>query len=391
MKKILLPIVALSLFTVQAAEIRLGSAVVAGRDKLGEAAFKLGMMSGNMMVGGFLQGALAEAPKKATTYAIVFDTETKEPDFRKIEACEHTPKLAQGELVKAAVCPKGLAELCALEPIAKEMTEECNRIVKDLTEAIVVVKLDNSGITAKLDIAVTKDSELLSEEDTPLGENALGLAPKSALFAAVVSRDVGTDFSLVRKVFAIFEKHGIALDCLTLDGEGSNVAVSIDPKLIKSTIEKNQAVCASIDRAALKGEIEALQANAEEKTPAGSAIVSIKGYECAYTPAERFAATLPELQGKRLYTASVWSYYSIFKAIAPHVEAMRPMTAMLPGESKAAIACAGYDDKSAPERGSYVMRVSAEEIKSLGMAGGIVMAAAMSQEVGCEDDEDDED
>lgn len=396
MKKLLVSLVALSVFAVQAAEIRFGSAVVAGRDKLGEAAFKLGMMSGNMMVGGFLQGALAEAPKKVTTYALVFDTETMKPDIKKVEACDKSPKLGRGELLKTSVCPKALAEICALEPVAAEMTEKEKLIVADLTELSSVLKLDDSGLSAWADIAVKPDSALIEEEQS-LPADMLAFAGKNALFAAVASEDApGGGCSIIRKIFDVFKAHGFRLDCVTVAGEGEDAFVTLDPKLIKSTIEANSDVFAAYEcdtekRGKLKRDLEALKAEYESgKSSGGRVKFMIKGFESAYTPQERFAATLPELADKRVFSASVFSYYSILKALAPHVPTLKSTVAMLPGESKGAIAVACFDDKTTPEKGSYVVRVSADEIRSLGMASGVVMAAMMSGEV--EDDEiDDED
>lgn len=390
MKKILLVVVALTLFAAQAEEIRLGTLVVTGRDKLGEAAFKLGMMSGNLMLGGLLQGALQDAPKAKQPYAIVFDTETKQSDLKKIEACDKTPKLASGEIMKVSICPKGLAKLCEIDEVAKGMTKKGKQCVDDLTAAVFTLKLDNSGITIDGEIAVKKDSKLISEEN-PLAADALAFADKTALMAAAVTENSGNDYSLIRKVIAIFERHGVKFDCLKIVGEGGDNFLVIDPTLVKATIEKNVAVCESIDREAIKAELEELKNASEEHAPAGRASLAVKGYECAFTPAERFAATLPEIGDKRIYQAMVISYYSVIRAAIPHIEKMKASAAMLPGESKGAVAYATWDDAATPEKGNIIFRISADEIRSLGMASGVILAAMMSEDNNCPFEEDDED
>lgn len=398
MKKSVLLLAAFCALIAQAEQVRLGTVFVNGRDKLGEAAFKLGMMSGNMMIGGFLQSALAEAPKKATAYAFLFDTETVKADLGPAEDCDKLPKFARGELVKLSICPKAFADLCAKEPFAAKIPEKSKRFINDLSELTGTFKLDDSGITVWMDVAVKPDSPLVAEEKPPLPVDMFAFAGKSALFAGIARDDAqGGGCSVIRKVCDILKSHGFKLDCVTVEGEGEDAFVTIDPKLIKSTIEANAELCASLDAdeqkcEALKKDIEALKDEYEaKKSLGGSATIAINGYECAYTPQERFAATLPELSGKRVFSASVFSYYSFFKALAPHFEATRTSAALLPGESKGAIAFATYDDKATPEKGSCVVRVSADEIKSLGMASGIIIAAAMNPQVDEDLDDDDED
>jgi len=129
------------------------------------------------------------------------------------------------------------------------------------------------------------------------------------------------------------------------------------------------------------------------------------GFTPKFTAAQRFAATMPEANGKALYQASAFSVSSVIRAVAPAVVAslpeadrasVQPLLALLPQECAGGIAIMCWRDGDSLR---LLYRFSADEMKGLGACSSAVVAYAMMNNgrkascgaEGCDDDGGDDD
>jgi uncharacterized Zn-binding protein involved in type VI secretion len=126
--------------------------------------------------------------------------------------------------------------------------------------------------------------------------------------------------------------------------------------------------------------------------------LAIAGYKLQYTPAQRFAKVLPEVKGKPLVGAATYTIAGLIQAILPPVMAMldaetrasiAPMAALLPKECAGGLASAYWREG---ENGfGFLGRISADEIKGIGVSVGTIAAASMMGQGAASDDDDDDD
>lgn len=396
MKKLILSaVIAASLFSVHADKIKVASFIVADRAAVTQAANKIGELSCNMMLTGLLAGSLREVPSEVTEYAVMFEAGA-EPEFEKLT--NTTAKLDQNVLVKASVCGKGLVKLCETPEIAKELTEEQKQIIGEFAGASISIKVDDHGVSVEGEIKMVETSELAKKfvSGNPLAKDALAFVAKDVVYACAVTENGGADLAKIRPVLDILVKHGVETDkFLTVAGENGDCFVTLDvPALvayIRAELAKNDSK-RNEKFETLKKDLEALKdSSCLHATPAGKGSLAIKNYASPYTAQERFAATLSDYADKPVVNVCVWSYYAMCKAVLPQIDELKMFAANLPSEQKGG--CASAIWATSPVSSAFVIRVSADEIKSFGLASGVVMSAMMSNQGGSFDEEsaDDED
>lgn len=400
MKKLVIFLVLIvSAATLFADKTDLAVVTIAGRPGLTAAANKLGELSCNMMLSGMLAGSLAECPDYPVTHSAVVDDEI-DVDFTSVtNAAEKLPK---GVVAKIRVEGAGLRKVCTKEVVAKDLSDLQKRILKDFESFTAVVKINNTGVSIEGEVKIAPDSELLAESKAveAVSPEALAFAGKDCVCASAFAANTGADLSRVRSVFDVLKKHGIDVTSfIAFSGEKDDLFMTIDLEALVKAFPQLGQVCATLDKDALKAELDALTPKTFE-TPAGRSSFAVKGYESPFTPAERFAATLPDLNEKTLARVDVWSYYAIAKATLPVLSKnlpesegamVRQIMTILPAEQKGGCALAWWEVN--PHTAGFICRISADEIRSFGLASGSVMTVMMAAQmgVGTSDDEDDED
>lgn len=402
MKKLLLTVALVaSVSSLFADKVRLGSVTVAGRAALTESVNKLGELSCNMMLPGLLAGALADCPLETSEYAIFLD-ETCEPSCELIT--NKTAKLAKGVLVRLHVSGKGVQKIAQREELAKEMTDLQKKILRDFAAANAVLKLNDKGLTVEGEFKLVENSSLITEceSGSPLKAEALAFAGKDCLAAGAATENGGADYRVVRQVLALLKKHGIDLSGFVTVGGGANDALmTLDPVAATKILPTLQDACEKFDKEKFEADLQTLEtAETTLQTPAGKGSLALKGYESPFTPAERFEATLPDYAKKNFVQIGVWSYYAMIKAALATIAAnateasvkaqAKKISEVLPAELKGGCAMAMWD--KSPSASAFVVRISADEIKSFGLASGPVMGVFMSGAMTLPDiDEDDDD
>lgn len=389
MKRFLLA--SLAVFTLCAAEaekIQIGTLVVAGRSTLIEAATKVGELSCNIMLVGMLQGALSENAEEPTEYRIVMDDDRL--DFDLVTFPTKLPEIENDSVVQITISADGVRKYCARENVSKDWDETTCEFIKDFDGAKMCLKIDDRGISAHGSFRVVEGSGIVSRfpTGTALPKNALEFAGRDSIIAMAVSENGGSDFSTIKKIVPVFERHGIKLDFLTFAGEGNDITVTMDLVNAIRSIQAQKAAFEQIDSVALRSDIEALSDNVST-TPSGRFSLALKGYNCPFTMQERLVATLPDVVDKPIVNEGVYSYYSILKAVIPVVvaelsqghntEQIKSMFASLPAERVGAVGYALWENS--PYEAKFVFRISADEIKSFGMASGIIMASVMKAQM----------
>jgi len=119
----------------------------------------------------------------------------------------------------------------------------------------------------------------------------------------------------------------------------------------------------------------------------------VKGFESQWTASERFASTLPEVDGKKPFFVSFTSLTSLAKALAPHIvaqvpedhrEPLKPVFDALDAEAKNGIAAACWRSDSGEQPVRMMLRISMDEIRGV---SGIVNAAMSLGTPSAEDDD----
>ena len=385
MKKLLVAVALVaSVTSLYAEKVRLGTAVVAGRASLTQAVNKIGELSCNAMLAGFAQGALAEVNEKPAVYALTVDGET--PDFAKVENPKKKPKLGKDVVAKLTVNGKAFDKFLKSQKDYASVPAEVREILAEFASLTVLARVNNKGISFDGTVKMVEGSKVAQKYPAgKLPKDALAFAAKNCLGAAAFAENAGSDLSLLKKLVQLVEKQGVKLEGLKVEGEANDAMITLDlPQLVK-TCEALEKAKASFTNEAFLASVTNLQQKALG-TPAGKFSLALKGYEGAFTPAERFAATLPEVANKPLCSMSVGSYYSIAKAVAPVVIAqtdglkddpqLQILLVGLPPEAKGAVAQAVW--MKDPTTYEFVSRISADEIRSFGMASSSVMAYAMA-------------
>lgn len=399
MKKLLVAVALVaSVTSLYAEKVRLGTAVVAGRASLTQAVNKIGELSCNAMLAGFAQGALAEVDEKPAVYALTVDGDT--PDFAKVENPKKEPKLGKDVVAKLTVNGKALDKFMKAQKDYATAPAEIREALSEFASLTMLARVNNKGITVDGTVKMVEGSKVAQKYPAgKLPKDALAFAAKNCLGAAAFAENAGSDLSQLKKLVQLVEKQGVKLEGLTVAGEANDAMITLDlPQLVKTCEALEKAKAAFTNEAFL-----ASVTNLQQKTlgsPAGKFSLALKGYEGAFTPAERFTATLPEVANKPLCSMSVGSYYSIAKAVAPVVIAqtdglkddpqLQILLVGLPPEAKGAVAQAVW--MKDPTTYEFVSRISADEIRSFGMASSSVMAYAMASMMkGAPDSNDDDD
>lgn len=390
MKKLLLvAVTALTLFSAQAEKVKLGSVVVADRAAITRAVNKLGELSCNVMLSGMLAGQLAAIPSKAVTYSLSIDGQ--EPDLSVVTNA--VSKLGPNVLVRLSVCGDGVRDLIKDEKISAKLDDEQKALINSLASAEILVKVDDNGVSLVGTVKAIEGSKLAAMYNgaTPLAADALAFAGKDAVIAGISAPGCDTDYSKIIPLIEVLKKHGIEVaSFIELKQENGDCFIKIDVPALVTYMKTHGDDDINTD--ALKNDITALKRLPRStNTSASRCSIMIKGYESPYTPTERLAATLPNAATKTIIGESVWSYYATAKAVLPQIEEAKMFAVNLPAELKGGCAMAVWRE-NATEVG-FIVRISADEIKSWGLASNVIMAAMMSGvgDSACADDDDEAD
>ncbi len=267
------------------------------------------------------------------------------------------------------------------------------------------LRVDDKGLTIRGNFMPLAGSELAKVGFKSLAADALAFAGADALCASSSAADsgAGNPGEVCDAVLAVLKKNGLKTDFLQLTRESGSLRATLDvAALIKYIDGENGKAFEKLDPETFVGEVRAAAKEPSFKAsgPAVSTSFAIKGFTPKHAAAKRFARTLPEAKEKALFNASVFSIYSVFKAVLPQIlkdgdpdaEPMKAMLGALPPEGEGAIAAMQWREGDCIR---FLIRVSDEEWRAIGSTFNTVMCLVMSnvaREVDENDfDEDDDD
>lgn len=281
---------------------------------------------------------------------------------------------------------KRLLALCAQAP------EEA-KALDGLGAAQIGWRVNDAGLDVRGTLAIAAGSPLGTlAEQTQLSGEPLSFADKNSLWAfeSVLSDVPGARTASFKDVARFFGENGFKLDALTVEETNGAVFVSLDlPRLISDNKSNDWAV---VSRRLLSdpGCLTNVRAHAAASAGVSRVAFTLKGAKGLFTPAQRFAAVLPEAKGRPLCTAYAGSLYGTAKiAVAQYARAVGTgdeaahvigmMLAALPAARQGGTAGAVWRDGDGLR---FHYRLSASELKGFAAVAqlGMGLLAADSGE-----------
>lgn len=293
----------------------------------------------------------------------------------------------KGSLARLAIAPKGMEILRnALDEVVRQLQaakkpnwndlgiQRMEKVLKDAHSLVFGIGIDDKGLAFRGAVVPVKGSELSKCGQKTLGADPLAFAAKDALMVTAVAADCGQAYFQMDDLRKVLNKYGLKLDFLDEKVVGENtVCYTLDVPATFAYLAAASNTLAKIDGEKLGREIaEVCNGGAySSKNPAMAMSFAIKGHATPVTPAQRFAAILPEAAKLRPFQMQVFSLYSFVKALLPSVlanlnEADRAtygtLLGTLPPEGKGGIASVQWRDEKALR---FLSRVSPDEFRSI--------------------------
>ena len=321
-------------------------------------------------------------------------------------------KPLKGEVARLRVGPKAVKAIVdAVKASSPEMTPENKAALEALKSFAVGLKVSDRGIDMNGSVTFTEGSEFAKIGLKPLGADPFAFADKGVCAAGAQAEDSGNNYMTDKKwsdLIAVLKKHGVDISAFVARNKaGIAETYVLDIAALAKYVTENTEALSKVDSDKLVDEVGKIGESEKfaAKAPAYANAVSIKGFASQWKVGERFAATLPEAAGKKPFWVYFCSISSFIKAVAPHLLALVPeeqRTAMKPVvdtfavETKTGIAGMAWRPK---EGGSMrlTLRLSADEIRSVGGIVGAAMSFSSALNAGGaadaeeDDDGDDED
>jgi len=275
-------------------------------------------------------------------------------------------------------------------------------VLQGLVSAAASVRVSSRGLDFRVAVKTAPDSDLGQIGRTPLAANPLGFADKSAVWAAAQAVDGGASCDpagLWRSFEKVAYSNGLETSWLACDTKPPVTKFTLDIGALVAygkRVATNELI--KVDAEKLKEQLEAALApyrtTLVAKGPAQSLSFAVKGQPCAFSPAERLAATLPEVNAKKPFQVSAFSLLAYVRTFLPAIEKelpeaqreqLTPVKALLPKESAGGIASMNWRESDTIVG---LLRISADEIKGLGLFAGTVIAQVMSMQGDGDDDSD---
>ena len=309
-------------------------------------------------------------------------------------------KPMKGDVVRFEMLPRAMELLspvfdAAVKKLAAEkggcpLSAEDIELAKGLSSAKGAIRVGDAGIDMYGEYKALPGSALA----TRLGTAPFGAAP----FAGAAADELVSSESVFQKidaesvwkaVSAVLAKYKIDTSSFLKLTFGRASRLELDPAaLVAWSRSAATNELAGVDFDNLDDDLAAaLSAQKSRRLPATekeSVGVAITGFKPQFTPSQRFAATLPETAGANFVAASVMSLSGIVQATTPAIlssldeearASVAPVAPLLPKETKGGLASAYMRVDDVTVKG--ICRISADEIKSVGVSIGAIAAMAM--------------
>lgn len=321
----------------------------------------------------------------------------------------------EGDILRLSVFESGMdairkAKAATLERREKDggkklsLREERGfEIIDGIASGLLCIRVDDAGVSMRGTIKTVEGSSF------SLGGTKASVAEPfaDADADAVIARFNGAFYEGdIEKVWsacaAVLKKNGIACEApsvsWTFDGSRLSRCVLDVGEMVKFYSNPSNRCCDVDFENACEGlgEVEDLSVphGLKPLDEPERLFVSIKGNKPKYTAAQRFGAVLPEVSGRPVASAVVYSPCGVMKAVLQGIVAamdvkdcmkVAPFIALVPDEPKGGVAAACWRDGA---DFCVLMRMSADEIRSLATAGTAAFMYMMVQSSGDGEGED---
>lgn len=315
-------------------------------------------------------------------------------------------------LLKVDIASSGMAGLARLAEATRTKGRGCeeriDRATLDLLNAIdyltLGVKVADAGLDFTASAKVKPGSEFAKVGLAPYDEKRFASLGKDVFFAGGIGRNgLMPRQKGWKDLLAFLRAHGLKPDFIVREEKPGLVRLTLDPAAMVAYL--SGPATNDIKKLDAKRLASDFQKFAQDENDAPFAAQSdpvvgafaVKGLAGAFAPAERLAATLPELAGKKPYYVQCGSAYGLLRALLPNLlklvgdedaALMAPMVALLPPESVRGVACAAWCEGDSRRA---VMRISPDELKGFASLFTVAAACAATQSGKADEDGKDED
>ena len=316
-------------------------------------------------------------------------------------------KPMNGDIVRVSLKPAAFGYICRSMEKSGDMSKADLDSLKEVRSVMLGLKVSDLGIDIKGSMKFRDGSDFANIGRKSLADDALAFADKGAFSATAYAEGSGKSRDMTDEEWnagvALCKKYGIDVAKFLARTKAKDVSrYTFDMAALFKFITENEEGFGKIDFEKFFAELREIGSGGKGQVngPAGACVFCVKGFESQWSVSERFAATLPEVSGKKPFAVSFMSMSSLLKALVPHAlalvpedqrEMIGPALDAFVTESKCGIAAAYWREGEAVKG---LMRISADEIRGIGgMATGIMSMGIMGafSADGDEDEDGDED
>ncbi len=278
---------------------------------------------------------------------------------------------------------------------------EIQPLLRSVDSAVVGLKVTDLGIDLTMRFKLVENSEYSNVGLKQLEPDPFAFAGNRGVFVCAYAEDSGrrgVDDAKWKSLVDLCVRHGIDISSFLLrEGADGRVVYTIDIAAFIDYVSKNEKKFAKFDFEKFMDDMNksAKGCDLSPKGPSGAMALAVKGHAAQCSVAERFALTLPGVAVKKPYSVGFISLSSLLKSSVPALlkdvpENQRatvvPMVSALVAEPKRGSASAYWRD-GGEVRG--VIRVSSDEIRSLGTALSGIMSFGVLGALGDSDSSED--
>jgi hypothetical protein len=316
------------------------------------------------------------------------------------------------DIVRVSLTAKGADAIRqVMDVAAKKIAEDSDtkldastiEYIKSIASARLALRVADAGIDVHGAFAAVPGSLLAKMGAAPLGGEPLARAGEGDIVAfesTFMKFDIPGQWKMIEE---ILKKHKIDTSSFLKweFGDFSRLTIDLPAAFAWGKAAETNGL-AEVDSDALAEDVKnALDGMNLKYEPADREYgfgLAFAGYKPKYAPRQRFASVLPEVKGRPLVCAGAYSVAGVIQAILPPVmetldEETRantaPMAALLPKECAGGIAYANWREG---ENGTgFLWRISADEVKGIGVSVGTIAVVSMMGRGAALDDDDDDD
>ena len=317
-----------------------------------------------------------------------------------------------GDIVRVSLTTKGADALRqVIDVVAKKVAEDSGasldastiEYIKSFSSARLALRVTDAGIDVHGSFTAVPGSLLARMGAASIGGEPLAKAGEGDIMAfesTFMKFDIPGQWKTIEE---ILKKHKIdTASFLKWEfGDFSRLTVDLPAAFAWGKAAETNGL-AEVDFDALTEDIKnALEGSSLKYEPADREYgfgLAFAGYSPKSSPGRRFAAVLPEVKGKPLVCAGAYSVAGVIQAVLPPVMAtldeetrasVAPMAALLPAECAGGIAYANW--REGEDGTGFLWRISADEVKGIGVSVGTIAVASMMGQGAASDDDDDDD